>query len=139
VAPFAHAGAVTIESAHRFSGRQHEHPIRQLFDLSGQDRARDRRIARARPADRRGVGEAGARVLLTSRKAGDLEESAAHLKAKDIEADLGRADLSQPSEIVRVTQDALARLGQVTSSSSTNAGAAWGAAAEDYPLEAWDR
>jgi gluconate 5-dehydrogenase len=61
-------------------------PIRQLFDLSGKtalvtggSRGLGLQIAEA-------LGEAGARVLLTSRKAGDLEESAAHLKAKDIEA-----------------------------------------------------
>ena len=51
-------------------------PIRQLFDLSGKtalvtggSRGLGLQIAEA-------LGEAGARVLLTSRKAGDLEESA---------------------------------------------------------------
>ena len=112
--------------------------IRQLFDLSGKtalvtggSRGLGLQIAEA-------LGEAGARVLLTSRKAGDLEESAAHLKAKDIEAIWIAADLSQPSEIVRVTQDAMARLGQVDILVN-NAGATWGAAAEDHPLEAWDK
>jgi len=113
-------------------------PIRQLFDLSGKtalvtggSRGLGLQIAEA-------LGEAGARVLLTSRKAGDLEESAAHLKAKDIEAIWVAADLSQPSEIVRVTQDAIARLGQVDILVN-NAGATWGAPAEDHPLEAWDK
>ena len=113
-------------------------PVRQLFDLSGKtalvtggSRGLGLQIAEA-------LGEAGARVLLTSRKAGDLEESAAHLKAKDIEAIWLAADLSQPSEIVRVTQDAIARLGQVDILVN-NAGATWGAPAEDHPLEAWDK
>jgi gluconate 5-dehydrogenase len=113
-------------------------PIRQLFDLSGKtalvtggSRGLGLQIAEA-------LGEAGARILLTSRKAGDLEESAAHLKAKDIEAIWLAADLSQPSEIVRVTQDAIARLGQVDILVN-NAGATWGAPAEDHPLEAWDK
>jgi len=113
-------------------------PIRQLFDLSGKtalvtggSRGLGRQIAEA-------LGEAGARILLTSRKAGDLEESAGHLKAKDIEAIWLAADLSQPSEIVRVTQDAIARLGQVDILVN-NAGATWGAPAEDHPLEAWDK
>jgi len=112
--------------------------IRQLFDLSGKtalvtggSRGLGLQIAEA-------LGEAGARILLTSRKAGDLEESAAHLKAKDIEAIWLAADLSQPSEIVRVTQDAIARLGQVDILVN-NAGATWGAPAEDHPLEAWDK
>jgi len=112
--------------------------VRQLFDLSGKtalvtggSRGLGLQIAEA-------LGEAGARILLTSRKAGDLEESAAHLKAKDIEAIWLAADLSQPSEIVRVTQDAIARLGQVDILVN-NAGATWGAPAEDHPLEAWDK
>jgi len=113
-------------------------PIRQLFDLSGKtalvtggSRGLGLQIAEA-------LGEAGARILLTSRKAGDLEESAGHLKAKDIEAIWLAADLSQPSEIVRVTQDAIARLGQADILVN-NAGATWGAPAEDHPLEAWDK
>ncbi len=113
-------------------------PIRQLFDLSGKtalvtggSRGLGLQIAEA-------LGEAGARVLLTSRKAADLEESAAHLKANDIEAIWVAADLSQPSEIVRVTKDAIARLGQVDILVN-NAGATWGAPAEDYPIDAWDK
>src|SRR4051794_37048734 len=112
--------------------------IRQLFDLSGKtalvtggSRGLGLQIAEA-------LGEAGARVLLTSRKAADLEESAAHLKQKDIEAIWIAADLSQPSEIVGVTQDAMARLGNVDILVN-NAGATWGAPAEDHPLEAWDK
>ena len=112
--------------------------VRELLDLSGRvalvtggSRGLGLQIAEA-------LGEAGARVLLTSRKAGDLEESAAHLKAMDIEAIWIAADLSQPSEIVRVTQDAMARLGRVDILVN-NAGATWGAAAEDHPLEAWDK
>jgi len=112
--------------------------VRQLFDLEGKtalvtggSRGLGLQIAEA-------LGEAGARVLLTSRKAEDLEESAAHLKQHGIEALWVAADLSQPSEIVRVAQDAIARLGAVDILVN-NAGATWGAAAEDHPLEAWDK
>jgi NAD(P)-dependent dehydrogenase (short-subunit alcohol dehydrogenase family) len=112
--------------------------VRQLFDLEGKtalvtggSRGLGLQIAEA-------LGEAGARVLLTSRKAEDLEESAAHLRQHGIEALWVAADLSQPSEIVRVAQDAIARLGAVDILVN-NAGATWGAAAEDHPLEAWDK
>ena len=112
--------------------------VRKLFDLSGKtalvtggSRGLGLQIAEA-------LGEAGARVFLTSRKAGDLEESAGHLKERGVEAIWLAADLSQPSEIVRVTQDAIARLGPVDILVN-NAGATWGAAAEDHPLEAWDK
>jgi gluconate 5-dehydrogenase len=112
--------------------------VRQLFDLEGQtalvtggSRGLGLQIAEA-------LGEAGARVLLTSRKAQDLEESAAHLEKRGIKALWNAADLSQPSEIVRVAEDAIARLGNVDILVN-NAGATWGAAAEDHPLEAWDK
>jgi gluconate 5-dehydrogenase len=112
--------------------------VRTLFDLSGKtalvtggSRGLGLQIAEA-------LGEAGARVMLTSRKAGDLEESMAQLKGRGIEAIWIAADASQPSEIVRVAEDAMARLGHVDILVN-NAGATWGAAAEDHPLEAWDK
>ena len=112
--------------------------VRQLFDLEGKtalvtggSRGLGLQIAEA-------LGEAGARVMLTSRKASDLEESAAQLKKQGIDAIWLAADASQPSEIVRVAQDAIASLGQVDILVN-NAGATWGAAAEDHPLEAWDK
>ncbi len=113
-------------------------PVQKLFDLSGKtalvtggSRGLGLQIAEA-------LGEAGARLLLTSRKAADLEEAAAHLKARGIEALWIAADASQPEEIARVAADAKARLGEVDILVN-NAGATWGAAAEDYPLEAWDK
>ena len=112
--------------------------VRQLFDLEGKtalvtggSRGLGLQIAEA-------LGEAGAKVLLTSRKAEDLEESAAQLKSRNIHALWVAADLSQPSEIVRVAQDAIGRLSNVDILVN-NAGATWGAAAEDHPLEAWDK
>ena len=112
--------------------------ITKLFDLSGKtalvtggSRGLGLQIAEA-------LGEAGARVMLTSRKASDLEESAGQLKQAGIEALWIDADASQPSEIVRVAQDAIARMGHVDILVN-NAGATWGAKAEDHPLEAWDK
>ena len=114
------------------------HPVQTLFDLSGRtalvtggSRGLGLQIAEA-------LGEAGAKVLLTSRKAADLEESAAHLKAKGIEALWVAADASRPEEVQRVAADAMTRLGKVDILVN-NAGATWGAACEDYPLEAWDK
>ena len=112
--------------------------VQQLFDLSGKtalvtggSRGLGLQIAEA-------LGEAGARVLLTSRKAADLEESAAALQARGIDALWIAADASQPEEIARVADDAMARLGQVDILVN-NAGATWGAPAEDHPLDAWDK
>jgi len=113
-------------------------PVLKLFDLTGKSalvtggsRGLGLQIAEA-------LGEAGARLLLTSRKASDLEESAAHLQAKGIDTRWIAADASQPAEIERVAGDAMQRLGQVDILVN-NAGATWGAPAEDYPLDAWDK
>jgi gluconate 5-dehydrogenase len=113
-------------------------PVQKLFDLSGRtalvtggSRGLGLQIAEA-------LGEAGARVLLTSRKAADLEESAAHLKARGIDALWIAADASRPEDVQRVAADAMARLGKVDILVN-NAGATWGAPCEDYPLEAWDK
>jgi gluconate 5-dehydrogenase len=110
----------------------------KLFDLSGKtalvtggSRGLGLQMAEA-------LGEAGARILLTSRKAADLEESAAHLQDKGIDARWIAADASQPAEIARVADDAMQRLDQVDILVN-NAGATWGAPMEDYPLEAWDK
>ena len=113
-------------------------PIQKLFDLSGQtalvtggSRGLGLQIAEA-------LGEAGAKILLTSRKSGDLQEAAAHLQDKGIYTRWVAADASQPEEIQRVASEAVQRLGHIDILVN-NAGATWGAPAEDHPLEAWDK
>ncbi len=112
--------------------------VLKLFDLSGKtalvtggSRGLGLQIAHA-------LGGAGARVMITSRKAADLEEAAAGLQAVGIDANWLAADVSQPSEIQRLTDEALQRLGQIDVLVN-NAGATWGAPAQDYPLAAWDK
>ena len=113
-------------------------PIHKLFDLTGKtalvtggSRGLGLQIAES-------LGEAGAKILLSSRKAADLEEAAAHLQAKGIDTRWVAADASDPAQIRKVCDEAMQRLGQVDILVN-NAGATWGAPAEDYPLEAWDK
>ena len=113
-------------------------PISKLFDLTGQvalvtggSRGLGLQIAES-------LGEAGAKVMLTSRKAADLEEAAADLAAKGIDARWVAADASDPAQVQRVVDETLQRLGPIDILVN-NAGATWGAPAEDYPLEAWDK
>ena len=112
--------------------------VRQLFDLTGQtalvtggSRGLGLQIAEA-------LGEAGARVLLTSRKGADLEKVAAHLQANGIDTQWVAADMSDPEQIRQMTEAAMQKLGQIDILVN-NAGATWGAPAEDYPLDAWDK
>jgi NAD(P)-dependent dehydrogenase (short-subunit alcohol dehydrogenase family) len=113
-------------------------PIQQLLNLEGQtalvtggSRGLGLQIAES-------LGEAGAKILLSSRKAGDLEEAAAHLQAKGIDTRWVAADASQPEDAKRVVDDAMQRLGRIDILVN-NAGATWGAPAEAHPLEAWDK
>ena len=113
-------------------------PVQKLFDLSGRtalvtggSRGLGLQIAEA-------LGEAGARLMLTSRKAADLEEAAAALQAKGIDARWVAADASDPAQVKHVVDETLQRLGHIDILIN-NAGATWGAPAEDHPLEAWDK
>jgi len=113
-------------------------PVTKLFDLTGKialvtggSRGLGLQIAEA-------LGEAGAKVMLTSRKAADLEEAAAHLAGRGIDARWIAADASEPAGIAKVVDETLQRLGDVDVLVN-NAGATWGAPAEDHPLEAWDK
>ena len=113
-------------------------PIQQLFNLTGKvalvtggSRGLGLQIAES-------LGEAGAKVMLTSRKAADLEEAAAELAAKGIDARWVAADASDPAQVQGVVAETLQRLGPIDILVN-NAGATWGAPAEDYTLEAWDK
>ena len=113
-------------------------PVQKLFDLTGQialvtggSRGLGLQMAEA-------LGEAGAKVMLTSRKAADLEEAAAHLSERGIDARWIAADASDPAQIQKVVDETMQRLGRIDILVN-NAGATWGAPAEDYPLAAWDK
>jgi len=84
------------------------------------------------------LGEAGASVLLTSRKAADLEESAALLQRSGIKVQWVAGDASNPGDVQRVVDETMRHFGQIDILIN-NAGASWGAPAEEHPLEAWDK
>ena len=112
--------------------------ISQLFDLKGKtalitggSRGLGLQMAHA-------LGEAGARVLISSRKQADLEEATAELKAAGMAAEWVAADGQSEEECRRLVDEAMKRLGRIDILVN-NAGAAWGAAAEEHPVEAWDK
>ena len=112
--------------------------VQQLFDLTGKtalvtggSRGLGLQMAHA-------LGEAGARVMLSSRKAPDLEEAVAELQAAGIDARWIAADCAVEADIRRLADETLERMGKVDILVN-NAGAAWGAPAEDHPVPAWDK
>ena len=112
--------------------------VQQLFDLKGKtalvtggSRGLGLQMAHA-------LGEAGAKVMLSARKEGELEEAVAELQAAGIDARWIAADCANEEEIRALADQTLERMGDVHILVN-NAGAAWGAPAEDHPVEAWDK
>ena len=113
-------------------------PVMQLFDLTGRialvtggSRGLGLQIAEA-------LGEAGAKVMLTARKADELEQGMAALQDRGIDARWIAADASRPPDVERIVAETCERMGDIDILVN-NAGATWGAPAEDHPLEAWDK
>ena len=110
----------------------------QLFDLTGKtalvtggSRGLGLQMAHA-------LGEAGAKIMLSSRKAEDLEQAAAQLQAAGIDARWIAADCGKEEDIRRLADETLQRMGDVHILVN-NAGASWGSPAEDHPVAAWDK
>ena len=110
----------------------------QLFDLTGQvalvtggSRGLGLQMAHA-------LGEAGAKIMLSSRKAADLEEASEALKAAGIAAQWIAADCGKEEDIRRLAAETMERMGPIDILIN-NAGASWGAPAEEHPVEAWDK
>jgi NAD(P)-dependent dehydrogenase (short-subunit alcohol dehydrogenase family) len=110
----------------------------QLFDLKGKtalitggSRGLGLQLAQA-------LGEAGARIMLSARKEGELEEATQQLQSAGIDTRWIAADCAREDDIKRLADQALERMGDIDILVN-NAGAAWGAPAEDHPVEAWDK
>ena len=110
--------------------------VKKLFDLSGKvalvtggSRGLGLQMAEA-------LGEMGAKVVITARKSGELEEAKAHLKGLGIDALTVVNDLQVTDSVKPMVEQVLRSHGQIDVLVN-NAGAAWGAPAEDHPLDAW--
>jgi gluconate 5-dehydrogenase len=110
--------------------------VKTLLDLSGKtalitggSRGLGLQMAEA-------LGEMGARVAITARRAGELQDAKDHLKGLAIEAIAVVNDLQDTSSVKPMVEEVLQALGKIDILIN-NAGAAWGAPAEDHPLDAW--
>ena len=112
--------------------------LKKLFDLRGRaalvtggSRGLGLQIAES-------LGEMGAKVALTARKADELESAAKHLRSTGIEAFPIVCDLSRHESIVPMVRQLMGQLGAIDILVN-NAGATWGAPAIDHPLDAWNK
>ena len=110
----------------------------KLFDLSG-------RVALITGGSRglglqiaHGYGAMGARLALTARKVDELAEAKAELANAGYDVFVFPSDLSKPETIAPMVSAVMAHFGKIDILMN-NAGASWGAPAEEYPLDAWNK
>ncbi len=112
--------------------------VRKLFDLGGKvalvtggSRGLGLQMAEA-------LGEMGAKVALTARKRGELDQAVSHLKSLGIDALALECDMSRAVAIAPVIERIISALGPIDILVN-NAGTTWGAATVEHPLEAWQK
>jgi NAD(P)-dependent dehydrogenase (short-subunit alcohol dehydrogenase family) len=110
--------------------------VKQLFGLTGKvalitggSRGLGLQMAEA-------LGEMGARLVLTARKADELSSAKMHLEQQGVEVLTITNDLAKLDQIPGLVDQVLAHYGQIDILIN-NAGASWAAPAEDYPVDAW--
>jgi len=110
--------------------------LHKLFDLTGRtalitggSRGLGLQIAEA-------LGEFGARIVITARKARELDEAVAHLSSLGINATALVCDLSQAEDIKNSVDRLESTIGSVEILVN-NAGITWGAPTVDHPLDSW--
>jgi len=112
--------------------------LKKLLDLAGKvalvtggSRGLGLQIAEA-------LGEMGASVAITARKADELGAARAHLEAMHVQclpvpSDLGKAESVEP-----LVDEVMGCYGQIDVLVN-NAGTTWGAPTEEHPLDAWQK
>ncbi len=84
------------------------------------------------------LGEAGASLALTARKADELEGAAAGLRDRGVRALAVACDVGRGEDVERVVARTLEEYGRIDVLIN-NAGATWGAPVLEMPLEAWHK
>ena len=117
-------------NSHRTIQRLHDLHGRTAL-ITGGSRGLGLQIAHA-------LGEAGARLLISSRKESDLNDSAHELRAAGHNVDVFAADGRDDDQVIGLVDHAVATLGHIDILVN-NAGATWGAPAAEHPMDAWDK
>ena len=112
--------------------------VMELFDLKGKTaiitgggRGLGAQIAE-------GFAEAGANVVLCSRKVEACQEVAQQLEGKGVKTLALACDVTNPEDVKNVVEKTVATFGTIDILVN-NSGASWGASVSDMPLEAWEK
>ena len=110
--------------------------LRQLFDLTGKvaivtggSRGLGRELAE-------GLGEAGARVVITARKEPELVEAASYLRGRGIEVLPFAGSVTDPAAVANLVAATRTAFGQIDILVN-NAGVSWGAPTLEMPPDRW--
>ena len=111
---------------------------KKLFDLSG-------RVALITGGSRglglqmaHGFGAMGAKLALSARKENELADAKAELIAAGYDVFTHASDLAKPDTLAPMVDAVLQHFGRIDILMN-NAGASWGAPADKYPLDAWNK
>ncbi|WLR57132.1 SDR family oxidoreductase [Mesobacillus subterraneus] len=85
-----------------------------------------------------GFAEAGANVVVCSRRVEACEEVSEKLKEIGVESLALKCDITSPEDVKNVVEQTVERFGRIDILVN-NSGASWGAPAEEMPLEAWQK
>ncbi|MFK9090533.1 SDR family oxidoreductase [Bacillus salipaludis] len=112
--------------------------VSKLFDLSGKvaivtggGRGLGQQIAE-------GFAEAGANVVVCSRRVEACEKESASLKKLGVESIALKCDVTNPEDVNQVVECVMEKFGRIDILVN-NSGATWGAPVEEMPLEAWQK
>ncbi len=112
--------------------------LKTLFDLTGRtalvtggSRGLGLTMAEA-------LGEFGARVIVTARKQGELDQAVAHLQALGIDASAIAADVGNPDAAAQIVEQVKTDGGRIDILVN-NAGTSWGSKTEEMPLDGWNK
>ena len=112
--------------------------VRELFELKGKvalitggSRGLGLQMAQA-------LGEMGASIAISARKPAELEEAKLQLAKQGIDALAVVNDLTKSEQTPALVEAVAGHFGTINILVN-NAGTSWGAPAEEYPLEAWNK
>jgi NAD(P)-dependent dehydrogenase (short-subunit alcohol dehydrogenase family) len=112
--------------------------VRELFELKGKvalitggSRGLGLQMAQA-------LGEMGARIAISARKPAELKQAKSQLATHGIDALTVVNDLADPEQVPALVEAVVGHFGGINILVN-NAGTSWGAPAEQYPIDAWNK
>ncbi|MQR84393.1 glucose 1-dehydrogenase [Bacillus megaterium] len=112
--------------------------IKDLFDLTGKTAIITGGGRGLGEQMSEGLAEAGANIVLCSRKKEACQQVADRLARLDVKTLALTCDISQPEDIKNVVHQTIETFGRIDILIN-NSGATWGAPVEEMPLEAWQK